>query len=427
MAAVSFSASSYARILGANDRLNIAVAGLNGRGRAHLSMANSLRNQLNVIGLIDPDSRVFANCFSGFKDILFPDKTATMADFRKALDNKDLDVLTIAAPDHWHVPMALEAMKAGKDVYLEKPCCHNPAEGYILKEAEKKYGKKIQIGNQQRSSPTTMSLRESINNGIIGDVYYAKAFYENNRGSIGNGKPMAVPAEFNWDLWQGPAPRKELMDNYVHYNWHWFWHWGTGEICNNGLHEMDVARWILGVDLPTKVSSSGGRFAFPGDDWQFWDTQIASFEFGEGKMLSWEGKSCNGMDVYKRPGGRGTWIYGTQGTAFVDRGGYQIFDKSNREIKSEYERNSRSSVDTLGVTGLDNYHMQNFINAVTKGEALNSPVGEAVKSTLLCHLGNMAQKTGKTLWVDTETGKPKDDEAMKMWSRTYEKGWEPKV
>ncbi|KPM49969.1 Gfo/Idh/MocA family protein [Jiulongibacter sediminis] len=425
VAGMAFSAKSYARIIGANDRINIATAGLNGRGRAHLNMARSLKNQINVIGLIDPDSRVFAKCFKDFSQIL-DSSTKTMADYRRALENKDLDALTIAAPDHWHAPMAIEAMKAGKHVYLEKPCCHNPAEGDMLKAAVAKYGKKLQIGNQQRSSPTTTALKESLDSGIIGDVYYAKTWYENNRGSIGTGQKMAAPAEFDWDLWQGPAPRKDLMDNYIHYNWHWFWHWGTGEISNNGLHEMDAARYLLGVDLPSKVSSAGGRYAW-NDDWQFWDTQNASFEFPEGKMITWEGKSCNGMDVHGRPGGRGTWVYGTQGTAVVDRGGYQIFDKSNREIKAEYERNSSSSVDTLGVTGLDNYHMQNFVNAVTKDESLNSPIDEAVKSTLLCHLGNMSQKFNKTLTVDTKTGKPQDAEAMTLWGRTYEKGWEPKV
>ena len=189
---------------------------------------------------------------------------------------------------------------------------------------------------------------------------------------------------------------------------------------------MDAARYLLGVDLPSKVSSAGGRYAWK-DDWEFWDTQNASFEFPEGKMISWEGRSCNGMNTNVGHGGRGTWIYGTQGTAVVDRGGYQVFDKSNREIKAEYERNSSSSVDTLGVTGLDNYHMQNFVNAVTKDESLNSPIDEAVKSTLLCHLGNMAQKFNKTLTVDTKTGKPQDAEAMTLWGRTYEKGWEPKV
>lgn len=388
-------------------------------------MANTLKNQINVMALADPDSRVFAKCFKDFPEILGSD-TQKVADFRRLLDNKDLDALTIATPDHWHAPMALLALNAGKNVYLEKPCCHNPAEGYMLIDAVKKYGKKVQIGNQQRSAPTTINLKKALDDGIIGDVYYAKAWYEANRGSIGTGKEIAPPAELDWDLWQGPAPRKKYKDNWVHYNWHWFWHWGTGEIVNNGLHEMDVARWLLNASLPSKVSSTGGRFAFK-DDWEFYDTQNASFEFPEGKMLSWEGKSCNGMDVYQRPGGRGTWLHGTQGTAVVDRGGYIIYDKNNKVIKTENERNSRSSVDTLGITGLDNYHMQNFVDAIKKDEKLNSPIEEAVKSTLLCHLGNMSQKFGKTLSIDTTNGKPKDAEAMTLWSRSYEKGWEPKV
>jgi predicted dehydrogenase len=424
-AGIAFSAKSYARILGANDRINIATAGLNGRGRAHLNMAQSLSKSLNVIGLIDPDSRTFGRAQKDYKSILGNAKT--YSDFRKALENKDLDALTIAAPDHWHAPMAILAMQAGKDVYLEKPCCHNPAEGYWLQEAQAKTGKTLQIGNQQRSAPTTRSLVKDIQEGIIGDAYYAKTWYENNRGGIGNGKSMPVPSEFDWDLWQGPAPRKELIDNYVHYNWHWFWHWGTGEIANNGLHEMDVARFILNVGIPNRVSSAGGRFNFKGDDWQFYDTQNASFEFEGGKMITWEGKSCNGMDVHGRPGGRGTWIYGTNGTAVIDRGGYIIYDKGNNIIKSENERNSRSSVDTLGITGMDNYHMQNFVDAVQKGTPLNSPIDEAIKSTLLCHLGNMSQKFGKTLNVDTKTGKPDDTEAMTLWERTYENGWKPKV
>ncbi|MGK0137695.1 MAG: putative dehydrogenase [Algoriphagus sp.] len=423
-AGLAFSAKSYARILGANDRINMATAGLNSRGHAHLSMAKHLSRDINVVGLIDVDSRVFKKVQSKFKETVSDAKI--YSDFRKALENKDVDMLTIATPDHWHAPMAIMALQAGKDVYLEKPCCHNPQEGYWLAEAQAKTGKKLQIGNQQRSAPTTRSLVTDLREGIIGEVYYAKTWYENNRGSIGTGKPMAVPSEFDWDLWQGPAPRQALMDNYVHYNWHWFWHWGTGEVSNNGLHEMDIARLALGVDIPNKVSSAGGRFAFK-DDWEFWDTQNVSFEFEGGKMISWEGRSCNGMNTNKEHGGRGTWIHGTKGTAVVDRGGYIIYDKENKVIKSENERSGDSGVDTQGISGLDDYHMKNFVDAIQKGTPLNSPIDEAVKSTLLCHLGNMAQQTNKTLMVDTATGKPKDADAMSFWEREYEKGWKPKV
>ncbi len=423
--AISISAKSYGKIIGANDRINMATAGVNSRGRAHLTMVRNLKSQINMVALADPDKRVFQKCFNDFPEIL-DSSTKTVSDFRRVLEMKDVDALSIATPDHWHAPMAIMALQAGKHVYCEKPCCHNPNEGYMLKTAMEKSGKKLQIGNQQRSAPTTISLLHDLQNGIIGRPYYAKTWYEANRGSIGIGKPTAIPADFDWDLWQGPAPRKEYKDNIVHYNWHWFWHWGTGEVSNNGLHEMDIARWLLGAGIPNKVSSAGGRFSF-NDDWEFYDTQNVSYEFDNGTMINWEGKSCNGMDVHGRKGGRGTWIHGTEGTAVVDRGGMTIYDKNDRIIKQEFERNSKSSVDTLGITGLDNYHMQNFVNAIKKGESLNSPIDEAIKSTLLCHLGNMAQKTGMTLHVDTSTGKPKEAEAMKLWSREYEKGWEPKV
>lgn len=420
------SAKSYAKIMGSNERITMATAGLNSRGKAHLSMAKNLGpDKLEVIALIDPDSRVFADAIADFPQVVHSG-TKTFSDFRKVLENKDLDLLTIATPDHWHAAMAIEALKAGKHVYLEKPCSHNPQEGEYLKAAEKKYGKKLQIGNQQRSAPTSALLMQLLREGIIGEVYYAKAWYENNRKGIGQGKISAVPKELDWNLWQGPAPRKEYKDNWVHYNWHWFWHWGTGEIVNNGLHEIDVARRALNVGMPSKVSSSGGRYAFK-DDWEFFDTQLASYEFEGGKLLNWEGRSCNKMDVHKRPGGRGVWVYGTNGTAVVDRAGFTIYNADNKVIREELERNSRNSADKLGITGMDNYHMDNLLNAIKKGEALNSPIEEAVISTNMCHFGNIAQKLGKTLTIDSKTGRPTDSQAMSYWGRKYEKGWEIRV
>jgi predicted dehydrogenase len=420
------SAKSYSRIIGANERINMATAGLNSRGKAHLSMAKNLgADKLNVAALVDVDSRVFSGAIADFPTVV-SSSTPTFADYRKVLDNKDIDLLTIATPDHWHTYMAIEAMKAGKHVYLEKPCSHNPQEGEYLKAAEKKYGKKIQVGNQQRSAPTSALLEKLIKEGVIGNVYYAKAWYENNRKSIGKGQLATAPKELDWNLWQGPAPRKDYKDNWVHYNWHWFWHWGTGEIVNNGLHEIDVARRMLGAGTPTKVSSAGGRFAFA-DDWEFYDTQLASFEFAGGKLLNWEGRSCNKMDVHKRPGGRGVWLYGTNGTAVVDRAGFTIYDASNKIIQEESEKNSKNSADKLGITGMDNYHMDNLLDAIKTGVPLNSPVSEAVISTNMCHFGNMAQRLGKTLAINPATGRPNDSQAMSMWARKYEKGWEIKL
>jgi predicted dehydrogenase len=423
LAALTIPVSSYSRIIGSNERINVAVIGVNGRGMAHVSAVSALKNG-NIMALCDVDSKVLGErkkkCAEMEVNI-----SKTETDFRKLLDDKDIDVVTIAAPDHWHAPMAILAMQAGKDVYLEKPFSHNPQEGEWLVEAQRKTGKVLQIGNQQRSAPTSMEAMQDIKEGIIGDVHYAKAWYSNTRGSIGRGKKVTVPKHLDWELFQGPAPREDYRDNLVHYNWHWFWNWGTGEINNNGLHEMDICRWALGVDYPMKVTSSGGRFHF-NDDWEFYDTQVASFEFPDGKMITWEGRSCNGLPHLER--GRGATIHGTDGSILLDRNDYYVYDKKNKVVKNVKERSQSATTNIVGMGGLDVYHMNNFFNAISKGEALNSNAVEAHKSTLMCHLGNIAQKYERTLHTDPANGKIKNDkEAMSMWSRKYAPGWQPKV
>jgi predicted dehydrogenase len=419
------SAKSYSNIWGANDRVNLAVAGLNGRGNAHISAARNLGTKTRVIALCDVDNRVFKKVQKDYSDFLDKNVT-TYEDIREVLDDKDVDALTIATPDHWHAPMAIMGMQSGKHVFLEKPCCHNPREGELLIEVQRQTAMKVQVGNQQRSSLTSNKIIEEIKKGVIGKPSYAKAWYANTRGSIGRGKVTEVPDWLNWELWQGPAPRKAYKDNVVHYNWHWFWNWGTGEINNNGLHELDVCRWALGVDIPNHVASSGGRYHF-NDDWEFYDTQVASFQFDDGKMITWEGRSCNGYPFNKRS--RGATIHGDNGTVLIDRSGFELYDKSGKLIREESEKgsNASSSQDLLGIGGLDNLHMLNFIQAIQQDEALNSPIEEGIKSNLLCHLGNMSQKVGRELSVDTRSGKPMDEKAMDMWSRSYQEGWEPKV
>jgi len=288
--AVTASAKSYARILGSNDRLNFAVIGLNGRGYAHLSSLKANKAAARISRVCDVDS----NTLKKFADATTQEMAESPAadqDFRVILQQKDVDAITIATPDHWHTPMAIAALQAGKHVYVEKPCSHNPAEGVLLVEAQKKYGKLVQMGNQQRSSVYTAEIIEKIHGGLIGRAYYAKAWYSNTRKSIGVGKETAVPPQLDWDLWQGPAPRQPYKDNVQPYNWHWFKIYGTGETLNNGTHEVDVCRWALGADFPDRVTSSGGRYHFK-DDWQFYDTLVTSFTYQD-KMISWEGKCCN--------------------------------------------------------------------------------------------------------------------------------------
>jgi predicted dehydrogenase len=264
-----FTAKSYGNILKANEKIRVGIMGVNSRG---LALANNFASQANceVIYISDVASRAADKCIASVQTIQ-KKKPKAQADFRKALDDKNLDALVIAAPDHWHAPAAILASKAGKHVYVEKPCSHNPHEGEILVATANKYKNVIQMGNQRRSWPNVVAAIEALKNGVIGRPYFAKGWYTNNRASIGRGKETAIPSWLDYELWQGPAPRAPYKDNLIHYNWHWFWNWGTGEALNNGVHMVDLMRWGLGVEYPTKVTSSGGRYRYQ-DDWQTPDT-----------------------------------------------------------------------------------------------------------------------------------------------------------
>jgi len=407
-----------------SNKVVVAVMGVNGRG-AYLAESFAKLSNVEVGYLCDVEEKAIANGLKSFKDS--PRKPIVIKDIRELVQKKDFDALVIAAPDHWHAPAALLGTANGKHVYVEKPCGHNPYEGELLVQAMNKHGKLIQMGNQRRSFPNLINAVLEVKNGILGEVYFGKSWYTNNRKSIGVGNKIPPPSTLDFNLWQGPAPRMEYKDNLVHYNWHWFWNWGTGEACNNGTHEIDCCRWFLGVDFPIKVTSSGGRYAFK-DDWQTPDTQVAGFEFENGKGITWEGRSCNSYPV--EGSGRGFIIYGTKGT-LVNSGSadYKIFDDKNKlvkEVKSDVKADPNNPVSASG--DLDLYHLQNFINSI-RGEAkLTGPIEEGHKSVLLCHLANIAHRTGTTLHCDPKNGHIlKNQEAVKLWGREYEKGWEPKV
>lgn len=421
--AMNFSAKSYSNILGANDRVNFGIVGIHSRGKALMSSALAAPNTA-IRYICDVDSRVLEATKNKLKEATGK-KPVAMEDFRKLVEKRDLDAVAIATPEHWHAPMAIMAAQAGKHVYVEKPCSHNPHEGELLVKVQEKTGKRIQMGNQQRSAPTSIQAIKDIRDGIIGKAYFGKAWYSNSRGSIGEGKEIAPPEWLNWELWQGPAPRKEYQDNLIHYNWHWFRDYGTGEIHNNGTHEIDICRWALGVDYPIKVTSSGGRYHF-NDDWEFPDTQVVSYEFPENKLITWEGKSCNSFNYHNR--GRGATIHGTEGTVLLDRNIYQVFDQDGKLIKEMKEENKSATTDLQGAGALDVFHMTNFVNGIRHGEALNSPIDEGATTSLLCHLGNISQFVGRTLEVDPMNGKIKNDrQAMEFWKREYAPGWEPKA
>ena len=407
-----------------NEKLVVAVVGLNGRGVVHAENFGRRMKNAEVAYLCDVDTQALAK---GQKVFNPEDRQPkAIGDFRRALDDKNVDVISIATPDHWHAPMAILAVKAGKHVYCEKPTGHNPREGELLVAAQQKYKRLVQLGTQQRSSPRTIEALQVIKDGTIGTPYLTRAWYSNTRVGIGKGKPVPVPSNLDYELWQGPAPRTPYHDNYIHYNWHWFRRWGTGEINNNGTHEIDVARLTLGVDFPTRVSSSGGRFHYA-DDWEFPDTQDATFEFAGGKRIIWHGDSCNGQTFFNR--GRGTVTYGTKGSLVLDRDGYVLYDLKGKVVKENIEpKKGSGTADLVGDDAATLWHMENFADGIRTGAALRAPISDGAKSNLLCHLGNIAWYAGRTLKTDPKNGHILEDaDAMKYWSRSYAPGWAPTV
>jgi predicted dehydrogenase len=333
-------------------------------------------------------------------------------DFRRILDDKSIDAIVIATPDHWHTPAAILACAAGKHVYVEKPCCQNAREGEWLLQAARKYDRHVQHGTQRRTWPGVIEAIEKLRSGAIGRVIEAKAWYFNARKTIGHGKPADVPATFNWDLWQGPAPRRPYQDNLAPYNWHWFWHWGTGELGNNGVHMLDVARWGLGVDRPVRVTSGGGKYRYE-DDQQTPDTQNVSLDFDGRRTITWENRSWAAQTPNDPT--YDVAFYGENGSLLVRANGYAIYDLKGKQVSE------------IKGKGDDASHLQNFLSAVRGEGKLNAEIAEGVASATLCHLGNIAYRTGHTLHLDEQGKITNDAEAENLWGREYQPGWEPKV
>ena len=421
--ALASTAKSYSQIIGANDRISFAINGLNGRGHAHLSALKNNSRTARVAYICDVDARIRAKFAADAQQVLGYAPKAE-ADFRHALASHEVDAITIATPDHWHTPMAVLGLKAGKHVYVEKPSSQNCREGELIVAAQKKYGKLVQVGDQQRSSDYTIKMVHQIHDGYIGEPYLARAWYANTRGSMGIGKAVPVPVTLDWDLWQGPAPRSQYKDNIHPYNWHWLRRYGTGETLNNGTHEVDICRWALQAEYPQTVTSTGGRYQYK-DDWQFYDTLMTDFGYPD-KTISWEGRSCQGMKDYGRD--RGSAIFGTKGTVVIDRDGYDVFDWKGKQIDSYRTGHKTSTSDLIGRDSMTDAHFANFIAAIHGRENLNSPVPVANVTVTMLLLSNIAWFVDRKLHLDTATAHILDDpQAMKYWGREYEKGWEVTV
>jgi len=310
-------------------------------------------------------------------------KPQAIGDFRRMLDDPKLDAVFVATCNHWHAPATILACAAGKHVYVEKPGSHNAREGELMVQAARKHHRLVQMGNQRRTWPGIREGMAKLKAGVIGKVLYARCWYDANRDSIGKGKQVPVPPNLDYSMWQGPAPERPYLDNLVHYNWHWRWHWGGGELANNGIHSLDVARWGLGVEFPTQISFLGGRYHFD-DDQETPDTGVAVFHFGD-KGCSWEVSSCLPRKDEKHSM---VIFYGTEGTMHIVDSGYRIYDPKGEEI-------GKGS----GSTDIQD-HIQNFYNSIRTGDALNSEIEEGQKSTLLCHLGNISYRLGRMLKFD---------------------------
>ena len=393
----------------ASNILRVGVMGL-GRGMAHID--NFLRiSGVEVAYVCDVDDNRIAN---GLKKVTKQQKAPCrgITDFRHMLEDRHLDAISIAAPNFWHAPATILGCQAGKHVYVEKPGSHNANEAELMILAARKNKRHVQMGNQRRSYPLVMEAMQRLNEGIIGKTLSARTFYNSSRGHIGKGKMTSIPEHLDYKMWQGPAPERPYKDNLIPYNWHWHWHYGGGEITNNGVHALDLARWGLGVGLPNRVTYGGSRYHFY-DDQETPDTGMATFDFGNCGAM-WDQSSCN-----RRKGENTPFVafYGEGGSLTCStKNDYSLYDLNGKEIESK------------NLPPNQTLHFNNFVNAIRHDEKLNSEIADAQASTLLCHLANMAWRTSSTINFEPKQRRViNNSAAAKLWGRQYRKGWKPKV
>ncbi|MFN7924485.1 MAG: Gfo/Idh/MocA family oxidoreductase [Bryobacteraceae bacterium] len=406
--------SSRSPILGANDRINIAVVGVGGRGTAHVREYLNIAD-VHIAAIVDVNQEAQERAQATVKKAKGHDPK-TYSDMRKAFADKGIDAVSIATPNHWHVLTALWAVQAGKDVYVEKPVSHNIFEGQQLLAAARKYGKIVQVGQQSRSTPHKMKAMKLLEEGVIGKLYMAKGLCYKRRKSIGRQPDQPTPPGIDWDIFLGPAPMRPFNANRFKYNWHWFWDTGNGDIGNQGVHEMDVALWGLGKKVfPKSVMSMGGKFVYD-DDQETPNTQIASFDFGDGTELQFEvrGLITTEEGGLKLRGGNvvGNLFYGADGVMAVDSAGFQVWKGENRELIME-EKSERG--DSEG-------HFANFVKAVKsrKVEDLNCDVAVGHNSAAFCHMANISYRLGRRLTVDpAKQNFMGDADANRMLTRKY--------
>ncbi|MGD0773405.1 MAG: Gfo/Idh/MocA family oxidoreductase [Candidatus Solibacter sp.] len=412
-AAASVSASALAS---PNDTVRVACVGVKSQGQNHIKAYAKMPN-VEIAAICDVDESVLEQRLKDAEQ-LTKKRPAGFTDLRKLLEDKSIDAISIASPNHNHALQAIWGCQAGKDVYVEKPCAYNIFEAKQLLAAAKKYNRMVQHGTNGRSSGTMQEAVKLVREGVIGDPYLSRGLCYKWRNTIGRTPVEPVPAGVHYDLWLGPAPKREFTRNRFHYNFHWFWEYGNGDIGNQGVHQIDAARWLLGVKYPSKVSAIGGHFMFD-DDQETPNTLTASFEFDEGgkkKMLEFEvrhwmtnGEAGIGDDQTSGSNaGVGNIVYGSKGYLSTARPGFKIV------LGKEHQPGPAPSGERQG----DNW--ANFVQAVRsrKYSDLNAPMEEGVPSVVLIHLANISYRLGRTLQFDAATLTCKGDpEADKMFTR----------
>lgn len=408
-AAAAGLAATRAQVAAA-DKVNVGMIGVGGRGRGLLGVYASLPD-VNVTHLCDADQ---ASLERADQVIVKAGgrKPETTNDMRYLLDDKEVDAVVVATPDHWHAPATILACDAGKDVYVEKPASHNIREGRLMVDAARRNKRIVQVGTQSRSRPSTLEAMEIVKSGQIGDVIMAKAWDVQLRDDIGHKENSPVPDGVDYDTWLGPAPWIPFNENRFHYKWHWHWHFGTGDAGNDGAHQLDIARWALGVDYPKSAKGMGGKIFFD-DDQQTPDTMNVTFDYG-GKALIWEMRIWNpyGMDGQEN----GVAVYGSEATIQIGRWnrrwGYKLFDRSGMLVE---HNDANDEADD---------HMRNFIDCIRTRKLPNADISIGHLSAVHCHLANIVARTGHNVDFDQESEQAiNDDEANLHVSRRYRTHW----
>ncbi len=410
-AAAALSVSSARRAVAASDKVNLAFVGVGGRGRGLLETYAQLP-EVNIAHLVDADEASLERAIAALTKRGLP-QPATSSDMRRAYDLKDVDAVVIATPDHWHTPAALLACEAGKDVYVEKPCSHNIREGRLLVNSARYHGRIVQHGTQSRNRPSTIRAIDYARSGKIGKVLMAKAWNIQLRDDIGHAEDGPVPEGVDYETWLGPAPWIPFNPNRFHYKWHWHWHFGTGDAGNDGAHQMDIARWALGVNYPQTISGMGRKVFFE-DDQQTPDTMNVTFDYGDKAMIwemrIWSPYPMEGVD-------NGVGVYGSDGMVIIGRWnrkwGFKVLDAKGVQVLHDEETEDEMRI-----------HTQDFIDSIKSRNLPNADIGIGHLSALHCHLANIVARTNRTLHFDAETETIEGDPAANLHvKRRYRRHW----